>query len=157
MEYIYFFIILILIILFFYYKNYQKKRTQKEFYNELKQKVEDLRVDIDYILNDTLIYLEDKKAFVKLVNQIDEDVLEDDMKYFDLECFLDEEIENILFQIKINKECIIEIKNLEAIKVDKKNIPLSLEMKQYHLEKKQKIINEYKDFYEELNIGDIYE
>ena len=45
-------------------------------------------------LNDMMIYLNDKKIFLESIKKIDEDIYEDDMKYYELESFLDEEIEN---------------------------------------------------------------
>ena len=155
MEYIFVTLVIIIICLFFYFKSLKKRKVEEKFYIELKQKCLDLCSDIDYILKDTLIYLNDKKIFLESIKKIDEDIYEDDMKYYELESFLDEEIENTNLLRDTNKEYFAKLEKLDSINVDKSNLTLSLNKKDYCLERKEKIINKYKDFYDELNIGSI--
>jgi hypothetical protein len=155
MEYIFVTLVIIIICLFFYFKSLKKRKVEEKSYIELKQKCLDLCRDIDNILNDILIYLNDKKIFLESIKKIDEDIYEDDMKYYELESFLDEEIENTNLLRDTNKEYFAKLEKLDSINVDKSNLTLSLNKKDYCLERKEKIINKYKDFYDELNIGSI--
>ena len=155
MEYIFVTLVIIIICLFFYFKSLKKRKVEEKSYIELKQKCLDLCRDIGNILNDILIYLNDKKIFLESIKKIDEDIYEDDMKYYELESFLDEEIENTNLLRDTNKEYFAKLEKLDSINVDKSNLTLSLNKKDYCLERKEKIINKYKDFYDELNIGSI--
>ena len=155
MEYIFVTLVIIIICLFFYFKSLKKRKVEEKSYIELKQKCLDLCRDIDNILNDILIYLNDKKIFLESIKKIDEDIYEDDMKYYELESFLDEEIENTNLLRDTNKEYFAKLEKLDSINVDKSNLTLSLNKKDYCLERKEKIINKYKDLYDELNIGSI--
>ena len=155
MEYIFVTLVIIIICLFFYFKSLKKRKVEEKSYIELKQKCLDLCRDIDNILNDILIYLKDKKIFLETIKKKDEDIYEDDMKYYELESFLDEEIENTNLLRDTNKEYFAKLEKLDSINVDKSNLTLSLNKKDYCLERKEKIINKYKDFYDELNIGSI--
>ena len=155
MEYIFVTLVIIIICLFFYFKSLKKRKVEEKSYIELKQKCLDLCRDIDNILNDILIYLNDKKIFLESIKKIDEDIYEDDMKYYELESFLDEEIENTNLLKDTNKEYFGKLENLDSITIDKSNLTLCLNKKDYCLERKEEIINKYKDFYDELNIGSI--
>ena len=73
MEYIFVTLVIIIICLFFYFKSLKKRKVEEKFYIELKQKCLDLCSDIDYILKDTLIYLNDKKIFLESIKKIDKD------------------------------------------------------------------------------------
>ncbi|MCT7535559.1 hypothetical protein N5T95_08515 [Aliarcobacter cryaerophilus] len=99
--------------------------------------------------------MNDKKIFLESIKKIDEDIYEDDMKYYELESFLDEEIENTNLLKDTNKEYFGKLENLDSITIDKSNLTLCLNKKDYCLERKEEIINKYKDFYDELNIGSI--
>lgn len=150
------FIIIIAVLMFIgffiYFKVLQIKKTEKKFYTELKQKCMDLCIDINYITDDTLEYLNDKKIFLKYINLIDKD----DTRYYELEEFISEEANDTDLLRKTNNEYMGKLHNLESLSVDQSNLKLCLDKKNYCLKRKKEMINKYKDFYDELDIENIF-
>lgn len=149
MEYIFITISIVFIVLFIINKKLSNKKKEENFYIDLKQKCLDLSSDIDYILNDTLRFLDDKKAFIKILKIRDNDLY----KYIDIEGFIDEEIEQTTLLINANKESSNKLKKLETITVDKINFTELLDKKSYYIESKEEIISKYEDLFSERLVG----
>lgn len=155
MSYIFVILIVILLGIFLYYRSVNKQISEEKYYVELKQKCLDLCNDFDYILNDILIYLNNKKETIELIKKTDEDIYEDDMKYYEIEGFIEDEIENIMGLIKTNKEFILNLGKMEPLSVHNINLTNYISNKKYYLNKKEEIMTKYEDLYNELNIGSI--
>lgn len=143
MENILILIIFIFIVFFFYNKNLQIKQQQNA-YIETKQKCMHLCDDIDYILNDTIRYLKDKTILISSLKFSQESDI------FELENFIDEEIKTIKLHSNSNKEFSKKIEILEPAQVDKSNIPMLENKKDYYMQTKESIISHCEEQLEEM-------
>ncbi len=143
---------LIFIVFFVYYKILEIKKIEKKFYIELKQKCIDLCVDIDYITDDTLKYINDKKILLRYIKLIDKNY----KKYYELESFLNEEFNDTTLLKNTNYEYIGKIHNIESLSLDQSNLKLCLDKKSYCLKRKKEMISKYEDFHDELDIESVF-
>ena len=100
--------------------------------------------DIDYILNDTIRYLKDKTILISSLKFSQESDI------FELENFIDEEIKTIKLHSNSNKEFSKKIEILEPAQVDKSNIPMLENKKDYYMQTKESIISHCEEQLEEM-------